>query len=127
MLSHQYFLYLVTALAAYGLGDYPTAHYYYRETRKQKMGPMFEYYFAISLSGLLLAQAGKKERAVEFLSLAKSLPFVAAIWHSTWALPNRVLAQLQAELPLDVYAAAWERGKALPIEVAASVLLGESV
>jgi len=123
MLSHQFMSHMAAALSAYGLGDYQTARDQYREAFMQRIGPWVKYVPALYLSAMLLVQEGKNEHAVEFLSLADNHPNIPEAWRKGWALPNRVCSELQNELPPDIYATAWERGKTLQVEAAVKEIL----
>ena len=80
--------------------------------------------YALPAIALLLADQGKKERAVELYALASRHPFVA---NSRWfedVAGNRIGA-VAATLPPEVAAAAQERGRARDLEATAKALLVE--
>jgi tetratricopeptide (TPR) repeat protein len=75
-------------------------------------------------TALLLADDGEAERAVEVYALASRHPFVA---HSRWfqELFGREIAAAAASLPLEVKAAAEERGRARELVPTVEVLAAE--
>ncbi len=78
--------------------------------------------FLVGIAALLAAE-GEKEWALELLTLFSHHP---TSWH--WMKHHRaapLIAQLEAELPPDVVAAAWERGRARDLEPTVAELLAE--
>jgi tetratricopeptide (TPR) repeat protein len=74
----------------------------------------------------LLAQGGNKAQALEFVALALHHPPVSvAWWTDVENREKRLVAQLQAELPPDVFAAAQERGRARDLDQTVKELLVE--
>ncbi len=73
---------------------------------------------------LLLADLGKKERALELYALASRYPLVA---NSRWFedVAGRRIAAVAATLPPEVVAAAQERGRARDLEATVAELLAE--
>jgi tetratricopeptide (TPR) repeat protein len=74
------------------------------------------------LAAELAMRAGEKVRIVEFFGLYKANPIYEQIelWEPNK--PQQLIAQLQAELPPDVYAAAWERGQHMTLGEARALL-----
>jgi predicted ATPase/DNA-binding SARP family transcriptional activator len=81
---------------------------------------------AFTLPGiaLLLADLGQEERAVELYALASRYPVVA---NSRWFedVVGRPVSAIAATLPLDVVAAAEERGRARDLDTTVAELLAE--
>jgi hypothetical protein len=71
---------------------------------------------------MLLAGEGEREMALELLTLAVHHPASAQTSRDNAA---RLVAQLEAELPPDVVAAAQERGRARDLEATVAELLVE--
>ena len=80
--------------------------------------------FALAATSLLLADQGKKERAVELYALASRYPFVA---NSRWFedVAGRHIAAVAATLPPDMVAAAQERVRARDLDATVAELLVE--
>ena len=78
----------------------------------------------VPATALLLADAGKHERAVELYALASRYPFVA---NSRWFedVFGRHIAAIAATLPPEVAEAARERGRARDLEETVKELLAE--
>jgi predicted ATPase/DNA-binding CsgD family transcriptional regulator len=114
------------AVAACGLGDYPTAQHHFvtalvpaiisHDYRGMTIG--------LPVAAILLAHEGHPERAVEILGLAFHHPASAKIWMEQWPLLQRLRVDLLAVLSPQVFDAAWERGKESDLETEASALLG---
>jgi hypothetical protein len=68
----------------------------------------------------IMGKRGQREHAVELMSLVLSSPILFA---GLTALATQFLGDLQTELPLDVFAAAQERGKALDVNGVIAELL----
>ena len=65
----------------------------------------------LSVANILMAHESKLEQAVELLGLAYHYAPNTIGWLDKWSLLSRVRADLEAELGLDGFASAWERGK----------------
>jgi ATP/maltotriose-dependent transcriptional regulator MalT len=101
------------AVAACGLEDYPAARHNFLAALKRVLAyrDFRGMTIALPVAAILLTQEGQLERAVEVLGLAFHHPASAKTWMEQWPLLTRLRAQLEAELGLDTYTAAWERGK----------------
>jgi uncharacterized membrane-anchored protein len=114
----------VLGLAACGLGDVQGAKRYFRQALETAMMVRAIPWVLSVFDGIamLLAREGERERALELLSLA--------FHHPACAQANRdrdasLVAQLEAELPPDVVAAAQERGRARDLDATVAELLVE--
>ncbi len=115
----------VLAVAACGLGNYPTAQFYFLDVLKASI--FFEdqrgMTIILPVAAILLAHEDHKERAVELLGLASYHHASPKAWVEQWPLLMRLRTQLEAELGSEIYAQAWERGKVSDLlEVAGSLL-----
>ena len=102
-----------SAVAACGLENYPAARHYFLEAVNLSF-PWHDYRgmtLMLPIAAILLDHAGQRERAVELLGLAFHHPASAKAWMEQWPLLTRLRTQLEAELGLAAYTAAWERGK----------------
>ena len=111
--------------AACGLGDLPGARRYHHQALAEVARIGHSYVFPLNLVGIaaLLAAEGEKERALELLALVIHHPIS---WR--WMKHHRaapLIAELEAELPPDVVAAAWERGRARDLDATVTELLVE--
>jgi len=109
--------------AACGLGDLPEARRYHHQALEIATTLELTYQFPNSLVGIaaLLAAEGEKERALELLAL---VIHHHTSWHWTkYHQAAPLIAELEAELPPDVVAAAWERGRARDLETTVDELL----
>ena len=68
---------------------------------------------------------GNPERGVELLALAFTHPNSPTGWLEKWPLISKLRVDLEDELDVETYAAAWERGMALDLEQLNSQLLRE--
>ena len=113
-------------VAARGLGELSRAqHYLYEALRTAtETGTLLSLMLVLPAMALLLSGRGKKEQAVELYALASRYPFVA---NSRWFddIVGRHIAAVAATLPLDLVAAAEERGQARDLEATAAELLVE--
>jgi predicted ATPase len=110
--------------AACGLGDLPGARRYHRQALEVATAIGQKSEFPLNLVGIaaLLAAEGEEERALELLALVLHHP-MSWQWTKDRAAP--LVAELEAELPPDVVAAAWERGQARELETTVAELLEE--
>jgi tetratricopeptide (TPR) repeat protein len=111
--------------AACGLGDLPGARRYHHQALAELTRIGQPYIIPLNLVGIaaLLAAEGEKERALELLALVIHHPIS---WR--WMKHHRaapLVAQLEAELPPDVAATAWERGRARDLDATVAELLDE--
>ncbi len=67
-------------------------------------------------AALIAAGESRLERAAELLSLAFHHPAAATGWLAVFPLVTRLRERLRAELPEEILAEAWERGKTLDLE-----------
>jgi predicted ATPase len=109
--------------AACGLGDLPGARRYHHQSLAELTRIGLPYIIPVNLVGIaaLLAAEGEKERALELLALVLHHPIS---WR--WTKHHRatpLIAELEAELPSDVVAAAWARGRARDLDATVAELL----
>ncbi len=114
----------VLGLAACGLGDLKGARRYLHQALEagmtvRAMPWVLDIFHGIAM---LLAAEGERERALELLTLALHHPAYALIMRDRDA---SLVAQLEAELPPDVAAAAQERGRARDLDATVAELLIE--
>jgi tetratricopeptide (TPR) repeat protein len=110
--------------AVLGAGDYQSAERYFHEALKlageaQRLPMVLE---ALAGSAHLSARTGEPERAVELLALVRNHPA------STQACKDRaarLLVELRADLPLQVFETALERGQARELEETVADLLSK--
>jgi predicted ATPase/DNA-binding SARP family transcriptional activator len=114
----------VLANAACGLGDLQGARKYFSQALETATTVRWTSVTLLALVGVgaLLATEGKKERALELLALILHHP-LSWRWTKDRAAP--LVAELEAELPPDVVAAAQERGRARDLEATVKELLAE--
>jgi predicted ATPase/DNA-binding SARP family transcriptional activator len=112
--------------AARGLGDMPQAQQHLSEALRAivEIRTFLPLLFALPLAALLLADQGEQEQAVEVYALASRYSNVAK---SRWFedVVGHHIAAVAATLPLDVVAAAQERGQARDLETTAAELMVE--
>src|SRR5262249_38364143 len=106
-------------------GDFQEAQQYFRRSLKTTydIGTIPHVMNCIVDAAAIFMAFGQKERALELLSLA-----VAYCQQNGIDIPDRIESKrtaLQAELPPDVYAAAWEYGKMLDLKTVVEELLKE--
>ena len=110
------------------LGDYHAGREHFRSALTQLQGKEVRgmHILADVLIGcaLLLAAAGDLERAVELLALAERYPDAGGCDRHDRD-EEHLREDLRAELPPDIFQAAWQRGTALPLEDLAAGLLAE--
>jgi predicted ATPase/DNA-binding SARP family transcriptional activator len=114
------------AYAVRGLSRLPEAEQYLSEALQiySEAGVFFASMYGLPAAALLLADQGETERAVELYALASRYPFVA---NSRWFedVAGKHIAAVAATLPLDVVAAAQERGRARNLDATVAELLDE--
>ena len=110
--------------AACGLGDLPGARRYHHQALEVVATIGQKFYVPLNLVGIaaLLAEQGDKEKALELLALVTNHRF-SWQWAKDQATP--LIAELEAELPAGVVAAAWERGQARDLDGTVAELLDE--
>jgi predicted ATPase/DNA-binding CsgD family transcriptional regulator len=114
------------SIAAFGLGDIERCRGYLGEIINRVLSttsPRGTLFFGVA--ALLLAQEGRKERAVELLALASLHPANFAGLVEQWPLITRLCADLEAELGTEAFQVAWEVGKSLDLHATARALLSE--
>ncbi|GIK41994.1 MAG: hypothetical protein BroJett011_58270 [Chloroflexota bacterium] len=124
--------------AACGLGDLPAARQYLLETLRTALTREKEhdrtFLYTLLRWAILLAKesallegkpdcTAKKVRAGELLALVRHHP---ASWQVFRDRAGRLLAELEAELPPEVVAAAQERGKSRPLAEVVAEIVGEA-
>jgi hypothetical protein len=65
------------------------------------------------------------QRGVEYLGFSFSQPAHLTNWLHNWSLLNDIRAQLQSQLGLEMYSAAWGRGQTLDLNTEAAKVLAE--
>lgn len=108
---------------ALALGNPRQARHYLHEALQGAMGDLVSVAWVAILIVRLLEADGQKERAVELLAAATS-----SAWgrrYSNYAEIKSLLAELKADLPPEVFAAARRRGETGDLKAMASVLLDE--
>ena len=113
-------------LAARGLGDVTRAqgHLFEALRTAAEIRQVWTVVDALPTVALILSDQGEVERAVELYALAARYPYVA---NSRWFedVAGKRIAAVAATLPLEVVAAAQERGKAHDLWATAEELLAE--
>jgi predicted ATPase len=114
----------VLGRAACGMGDLGGAKRYFRQALETAMTERATPFVLATFDGIamLLAAEGERERALELSSLILHHP---AIWQAIKDSAASLVAELEAELPPDVVAAAQERGRARDLEATVAELLVE--
>jgi tetratricopeptide (TPR) repeat protein len=114
----------VLGLAACGLGDVQGAKRYFRQALETAMMVRAIPWVLSNFDGIamLLAGEGERERALELLTFALHHPACAPAMRVRDA---SLVAELEAELPPDVVAAAQERGRARDLDATVAELLVE--
>ena len=79
----------------------------------------------LPVGSILIAREGRNEHAVEILGLVFHHPASPKVWLEQWPLLTRLRSDLEAQLGVQIYEAAWERGKALDLEAVSAKLLAE--
>jgi tetratricopeptide (TPR) repeat protein len=112
--------------AARGLGQFAQARQHLAEALHivADLGVFVPLMYGLPAAALLLADADQQERAVEVYALASRYPFVA---NSRWfeEVAGKHIAQVAAELPPQVVAAAQTRGQERDVDTAIEELLTE--
>jgi tetratricopeptide (TPR) repeat protein len=111
--------------AACGLRDLPGAKRYHHQALQVVATIRQPFYIPRHLVGIaaLLAAEGESERALELLAMFSHHP---TTWY--WMKHYRakpLVAALEAELPPEVFAAAWERGRTRDLDATVAELLDE--
>jgi predicted ATPase/DNA-binding CsgD family transcriptional regulator len=117
------------ALSAFAEGEYQIARQHFQTLLKLAMATSnrpLSLATCLPVGALMRAHEGEKQRAVELLGLAFTHPMSATGWLEKCPLLTRVRAQLEAELGVEAYAMAWERGKVLELEPVLARLLEEN-
>jgi DNA-binding CsgD family transcriptional regulator len=116
------------ALSAFTEGEYQAARRHFQTLLKRTMATSNRplcLAICLPVGVLMLAHEGEKQRAVELLGLAFSHPMSATGWLEKWPLLTRLSTQLEAELGVETYTMAWERGKTLELEAVIAGMLEE--
>jgi tetratricopeptide (TPR) repeat protein len=113
-------------LAALRLGDISQAQQHLFEALRTSTEIRFclTTMFALSTAALIRQDQGRKEQAVELYALASRYPLVG---NSRWFedVAGKHIAAVAAALPLEVVAAAQERGRTRDLEATVAELLAE--
>jgi DNA-binding CsgD family transcriptional regulator len=115
-LSHPWwkpFALVASMVVSYALGDHPAARSEAPPRLEDSIRldwPPFSI-ACLAVIAMLLADDGEYARAAELLGLALNHPASPSGWLDNWPLLTRRREQLQAELGMDAYHAAWARGK----------------
>jgi hypothetical protein len=126
---YTFFSSRVIAYAMCGMGDFAAA----RDHLSQALGKAIFYKApgwqvqCLPAAALIDAADGNLERAAELLALAFHHPASATGWLGVFPLVTRLRTRLEAELPGDVYAKAWERGVELDLDETIATLLPEDL
>jgi predicted ATPase len=110
--------------AACGLGNYEDARKYLRRSLELAVSARTPSRHLLALVGVarVLAREGDKERALELLALVTHHRFS---WQMAKDQAALLITELEAELPPEVVAAAWERGQARDLDAIVTELLDE--
>jgi tetratricopeptide (TPR) repeat protein len=110
--------------AACGLGNYADARKHLRRSLELAVAAQMPSRHLLTLVGVarVLAKQCDQERALELLALVVYHRFS---WQMAKDQAAPLIAELEAELPPDVVAAAWERGRARDLDATVAELLGE--
>jgi DNA-binding CsgD family transcriptional regulator/tetratricopeptide (TPR) repeat protein len=114
--------------AACGQEDYDTVreHTYDLLSRFWELRVVPLLLLGVSFSAILAAYQDKNpQRATELLALASTHRSSMSGWLRVWRLIERLQHQLENELGVDAYEAAWERGKGLEWEYVVARLIAE--
>jgi tetratricopeptide (TPR) repeat protein len=108
--------------AACGLGNYRDARKYLHRSLELAISGLMPSRHLLTLVGVarVLAKQGDRERALELLALVVNHRFS---WQMAKDQAAPLISELEAELPPEVVAAAWERGKARDLEATVDELL----
>ncbi|MEZ4668680.1 MAG: LuxR C-terminal-related transcriptional regulator [Anaerolineae bacterium] len=118
--SHEGF-----AIAACGLGEYAAAKQHLLAALKMELAihHLRGLTLLLPVAAILLSDEGQPAQAADLLGLAFAHPASAKAWMEQWPLLTRLRASLETELGVELYAAAWERGKTNDLETVAASLL----
>jgi len=107
------------ALANCGSGNDPAAEqslqFTLRSAIHNSRWPTFQW-LCLPLAGILAARRDDSQHAVELLGLTSTAPQGLMGWLDKWPLLTRLRADLETELGVEGYAAAWARGRTLSLE-----------
>jgi len=109
-------------LAACGLGNYADARRHLHRSLELAITAQTPSRHLLTFVGVarVLAKQGDRERALELLALVVNHRFS---WQMAKDQAAPLISELEAELPPEVVAAAWERGKARDLEATVDELL----
>jgi predicted ATPase/class 3 adenylate cyclase/Tfp pilus assembly protein PilF len=115
------------SLLTSGNGDYEAAKRYLLQPLNLAVMTSSQPYMTClaALTGIIYASDGRLEAAVELLGLAHKQPIKATGWMKNWVLLSRVQRELQDELGLAAFEAAWERGRSLDLKAVTEKALQE--
>jgi DNA-binding CsgD family transcriptional regulator len=122
------FAHLGLAVGTAGLGDYYSTRYHLRPALRQAVilrSPAL-ITLCLPVAAIILADQLEAEQAAELLGLAFSQRSGAPNWMRAWRPVSGLLVDLQAELGVEAYAAAWARGTRLDPEPVAADLFGDA-
>ncbi|MBC7871274.1 MAG: AAA family ATPase [Chitinophagaceae bacterium] len=116
------------AIASCGLEDYASAKRHILAALKLVATLRIPAFILLCLPviSVVLAYEAEVERAVELTGLAFTHPTSTLGWMEKWPLLQRLNEDLRAELGVEDYTAAWERGKTLNPEAVAASLWTEA-
>jgi tetratricopeptide (TPR) repeat protein len=116
--------YRILGNAACGLGNYSEARRYLRESLQRAASAKLPSRQPLALVGVarVLAKEGETERALELLALVMNHRMS---WQMARDQAAPLIAELEAELPPEVAAAAQERGRARDLEATVAELTVE--
>jgi predicted ATPase len=108
--------------AACGLGNYADARKHLRRALELAVAAQMRARHLLTLVGVarVLAREGEKERALELLAVVMSHRHS---WQMAKDQAAPLIAELEAELPPEVVAAAWERGRERDLDATVAELL----
>jgi DNA-binding SARP family transcriptional activator/predicted ATPase len=79
----------------------------------------------LPVAAVILAHTGREEAAVELLALVAGDPISTTGWMSKWSLLVDLQARLQTEMDPDIFAAAWNRGRSLDLQLTVNRLIAD--
>ena len=114
----------VSSLAACGQGDYTAADHHLGKAFHlvDNMLGLPGILSCLPIRATILAHNGDRTRAVELLALAFTHLPEAAAWMKKWPHLDRLMAELQFDLGMDVYADFWQRGSRIDIAIVTTEL-----
>jgi ATP/maltotriose-dependent transcriptional regulator MalT len=110
------------ALAYCGLGEFEKARQQAHWALAEELSTGIRLWI-MPVFALVLAHEGESVRAAELLGLIFTHPASPTGWLENWGLLTELRARLTAELGMDGYAAAWQRGSELELQTVVEDLL----